>query len=208
MWSNADISEFLTLYEEEALLWNPKCTDHKDRNAVHDHWIRIKDKFSMNCSVGELKNVEMKKYAGRSSRHRELNTIIRQALSAAHIPSRLEPNGLIRSDGKRPDGITEIPWINGKHLVWDATCSDTMAPSNIAACSRNAGASANDAVNRKRRTYKQIIDQGHHFVAVSVETLGSFSTETLTFINELGTKIYQTTGEPKSRHYLICNALR
>ena len=41
---------------------------------------------------------------------------------AVKIPNHLEPTGLHRSDGKRPDGATIIPW---KVLVWDATCPDT-----------------------------------------------------------------------------------
>ena len=28
----------------------------------------------------------------------------------AHVPSRLEPSGLYRSDGKRPDGVSIVPW--------------------------------------------------------------------------------------------------
>ena len=38
-----------------------------------------------------------------------LNDIIHRALTTSHIPSRLEPTGLDRSDGKRPDGITMVP---------------------------------------------------------------------------------------------------
>ena len=36
------------------------------------------------------------------------------------LPSRLEPSGIYRSDGKRPDGITLVPWERGLLLVWDA----------------------------------------------------------------------------------------
>ena len=57
-----------------------------------------------------------------------LNDILHRALSSANIPSRLEPTGLDRADGKRPDGITMIPWSNGRLLVWDATCVDIFAP--------------------------------------------------------------------------------
>ena len=69
---------------------------------------------------------------GRHYRHAALNEIIHRALTTSHIPSRLEPTGLDRSDGKRPDGITMmVPWKNGNLLVWDATCSDTYAPSHL-----------------------------------------------------------------------------
>jgi hypothetical protein len=37
------------------------------------------------------------------------------------VNSTLEPNGLSRDDGKRPDGMTLVPWIKGQPLVWDVT---------------------------------------------------------------------------------------
>ena len=37
------------------------------------------------------------------------------------IEQRLELSGLYRANGKRPDGVSLIPWIEGKFLVWDAT---------------------------------------------------------------------------------------
>ena len=46
------------------------------------------------------------KSAERFSRHAQVNDIIKKALSRAHIPSILEPNGVSRSDGKRPDEMT------------------------------------------------------------------------------------------------------
>ena len=67
---------------------------------------------------------------GRHHRHAALNSIISRALTTAGIPSRLEPTGLLRTDGKRPDGMSLAPWSSVKLLVWDATCSDTFAPSH------------------------------------------------------------------------------
>jgi hypothetical protein len=70
-------------------------------------------------------------------------------MTAAKIPSRLEPSGLFRSDGKRPDGVTIVPWQCGKLLVWDATCPDTYAPSYSAFAAAEAGAVANQAEHKK-----------------------------------------------------------
>ena len=58
---------------------------------------------------------------GRHPRHSALNDIIWRALKSAGLPSELEPLGLIRGDGKRPDGITRYPFSHGKALCWDAT---------------------------------------------------------------------------------------
>ncbi|KAF2884477.1 hypothetical protein ILUMI_21694 [Ignelater luminosus] len=64
---------------------------------------------------------------GRHPCHNELNDILKRALSFADVSSIQKPVGLLREDGIRPDGMTWIPWANG-----DATCSDTLAPSNLA----------------------------------------------------------------------------
>jgi len=32
-----------------------------------------------------------------------------------------EPSRLDRQDGKRPDGLTLIPWHGGRSLVWDVS---------------------------------------------------------------------------------------
>ncbi|XP_071056526.1 uncharacterized protein [Onthophagus taurus] len=54
-WTNEIISECLTLYEKETIIWNPKHEEHKDRNLIHDAWIRIQQQLSINCSLTELK---------------------------------------------------------------------------------------------------------------------------------------------------------
>lgn len=72
---------------------------------------------------------------GRFILHNSINDIVMRALESAKISCRVEPNGILRSDGKRPDGVTVIPWSHGKSLIWDVTCPDSFAPSytNIAA---------------------------------------------------------------------------
>ena len=79
---------------------------------------------------------------GRHFRHSVLNNIIHCTLSSAQVPSQLEPSGIYRSEGKRPDGITMVPWERGKLMVWDVTCSDTFANSYAAAASREPRAVA------------------------------------------------------------------
>ena len=69
--------------------------------------------------------------AGRSARHHGLNDVTWRALSAANIPAAKEPSGLLRSDGKRPDGLTLIPWKNGRCVTWDVTVWQTHWPSLI-----------------------------------------------------------------------------
>src|SRR5689334_24625407 len=69
--------------------------------------------------------------AGRHSRHSAANAVILRALRSAEVPSIAEPAGCSREDGKRPDGMTLVPWKRGRALVWDFTCRDTFAPSYI-----------------------------------------------------------------------------
>ena len=42
-----------------------------------------------------------------------------RAMVSAGIPITKEPNGLSQSDGKRPDGLSLVPWEEGKPLTWD-----------------------------------------------------------------------------------------
>ena len=55
--------------------------------------------------------------ADRSARHSHINDIIWRALKRAGVPSTKEPSRLSRTDGKRPDGLTLIPWQNGRRLA-------------------------------------------------------------------------------------------
>src|ERR1043165_3132024 len=52
--------------------------------------------------------------SGKHRRHSMLNDVIWRALGRAKIPAHKEPLGLSREDGKRPDGVTLIPWTHCK----------------------------------------------------------------------------------------------
>jgi hypothetical protein len=76
------------------------------------------------------------------ARHHHINDLIWRSLQGAGIPSIREPVDLSRSDGKRPDGHTLIPWQGGRSLIWDVTVADTLATSHLATTSRVPGGAA------------------------------------------------------------------
>ncbi|KAI5643369.1 hypothetical protein NE865_04544 [Phthorimaea operculella] len=123
--------------------------------------------------------------AGRFPRHHALNDIIRRALVSAQIPCVLEPPGLSRTDGKRPDGFSLVPWKCGRCLMWDATCVSTYAASHLSGTIRAPGAAAEGAASRKRDKYK-FLCANYHFVPFAVETAGCWGNEAKAFIAELG----------------------
>ena len=132
--------------------------------------------------------------------HATLNEI-KRALGTAKITSHLEPSGLYRTDGKRPDGTPIVPWGGGKVLVWDVTCLDTLAPSYSSCASREAGIVAEEAKRRKKVKYTHL-ETSHFFIPITVETPGAFGLETCQFVKDLGRRIEDTTLEPLSTYYL------
>ena len=67
-----------------------------------------------------------------------------------------EPVGLTRLDGKRPDGLTLIPWQDGKSLTWDVTVVSTLADSHLHVTSHSAGGAAKTASVRKESNYSTL----------------------------------------------------
>ena len=146
---------------------------------------------SLSCRKGSSKFV----------RHNLLNDVIWRAMKRAQIPSFKEPPGLIRTNEKRPDGVTMIPWSCGKCLAWDVTIPDTVAASHQAKTSQTACSAAEEAAIKKHTKYEQL-SQTHHFVAVAVETFGSWSVDSLDFVNELGRRIALVSGDKREAEFL------
>ena len=139
--------------------------------------------------------------SGRSARHFQLNDLVWRALQRADIPSIKEPLGLIRTDGKHPDGLTLIPWKGGKSMTWDATVTDTVAESYLNTTAVEAGAAAEAAASRKEAKYSQIINS-HIFIPLAFETLGPINSKGAAFLSELGRRISTCTGDPRESSFL------
>jgi len=143
-----------------------------------------------------------RKSAGRHMRHNALNDLIKRSLASAEIPSRLEPSSLSRSDDKRPDGMTLMPWKQGRCLVWDVTCPDTLAPSHLNRAVIGPGVVATDAESHKLTKY-ETISRTHCFVPVAVETLGALGDDATAFLKDLGRRIEVVTKERRATEFLM-----
>ena len=98
----------------------------------------------------------------------------------------LESCGLYRIDGKRPDGVTMIPWEMDKQLVWDVTVVDALAPSRLNQCSLcNPGTTVTDGGAFKFEKYRELIDNGYIFQPVAMEVQCSLSESCEIFITRL-----------------------
>ena len=85
--------------------------------------------------------------------------MIQVAISVSGTPAETEPRGLDKEDGKQPDGWTLYPWTIGLTLMWDYTCRDTLAASNVLGCSKEAGSAAMAAEEMKRNKAKRSAKQ-------------------------------------------------
>ncbi|XP_043202745.1 uncharacterized protein LOC122370853 [Amphibalanus amphitrite] len=139
--------------------------------------------------------------AGRHPRHTALNDVIKRALQTVGLPSLLEPTGIDRGDGKRPDGLTLFPFTEGKSLVWDATCVNTYAASHLPATAAAAGAAARDAEERKMRKYSGLADR-FQIQPVAIETSGVYGPATSRFISLLGGRLVSVTGDARESSWL------
>ena len=140
--------------------------------------------------------------AGRSSRHYAINDLVYRALQRADIPATKEPAGLTRSDGKRPDGLTLVPWQGGRSVTWDVTVTDTLAESYLNLTSAAAGGAAEAAASRKKHKYVAL-SSTYNFVPIAVETLGPINSKGLQFLSDLGRRITESTKDQRESSFLF-----
>jgi hypothetical protein len=149
-----------------------------------------------------LHGLSCRRSSGRAARHQQLNDLVYRALRRADVPSAKEPTGLVRTDGKRPDGLTLIPWQGGRSLTWDVTVVDTFAASYLAANSFAAGGAAAAAVVRKSAKYATLATS-HIFMPIALETLGTVNTEALDFFADLGRRIAANSNDNRETSFLF-----
>ena len=142
-----------------------------------------------------------KRSSGRISRHNNINDIIFRALIKAGVPSKKEPVGLCRSDGKRPDGLTLIPWSSGRCAVWDVTVVDTMANSYIHLTSSTIAGAAELADSRKMSKYLNLTSS-YEVIPLALETMVLMNFTGAEFIRDLGRKMTQCSGDSRETGFL------
>ena len=143
-----------------------------------------------------------KRAPGRTIRHHHLNELVARALSAASIPNTKEPQGLSRSDGKRPDGLTLVPWQSGKPLVWDVTVVCPLADSYVAMAAREPSSTAELAASNKSAKYAGLTAD-YHFQPIAVESLGPANESAVQFLTAVGKRIAQQTGDERETVFLF-----
>ena len=127
--------------------------------------------------------------------------MIKRALVQAKIAATSEPTGLFRSDGKRPDGMTQFPWKQGKCLVWDVSVADTVCPSYVKKTSKAVSAAANTRESLKISKYVEL-SRDYLFIPVGIETFGSWGDMGHKLIKDIGKKLKEVSGELRSTFYL------
>ena len=97
----------------------------------------------------------------------------------------------IRTDQKRPDGLTLVPWAVGKPLLWDVTVVYSLAPCRINAGSIcNPGTAAAETEKRKNDKYKDLIDDGYLFQPPAFEIQVATGPSTEIFLKRTVTFVY------------------
>ena len=133
-------------------------------NLTHAHverwsWLKARSTHGLSCALG----------FARTSHHASINDLIHRSLIKAGFPATKKPQGMLRSDGRRSDGTTLIPWRASRHLVWDATAIDTLPPSYLQTTATTAGAQAAEiADERKKKKYQDLLNS-HHLIPLALK---------------------------------------
>ena len=107
-----------------------------------------------------------------------------------------------RTDGKRPDGATLVPWRRGRYLAWDATAIHKCAASYIHLTASTTVGAAEQAAERKLAKYSALTAT-HEFFPVAIESLGPIDRTGQEFLQELGRRMTEATGDRRETSHLF-----
>lgn len=214
--SGAELARLRAVSQPESGAWLHALPSPHLGTLLDDNSLRVAVALRLGCDICEPHHcvcgasvdsrgrhgLHCARSAGRLSRHHSINDIVRRALVSADIPSVLEPPGLSRSDGKRPDGLTLIPWERGRCLLWDATCVCTFAASHIGSTMVTPGAAAESAARQKCLKYAQLMGS-YLFVPLAVETTGIWGAQGRMFVKDIGRRLRDRGFDNRSGAFLI-----
>jgi len=118
--------------------------------------------------------------------------VIWRALSRTDVPKMKEPHGLVSDDGKRPDGLTLLPWNSGRSATWDVPVVDTLENAYLQQSATTSASAAETAAVRKRNKCSSLSGT-HDFFRVALETLGPMSVSTQEFLAQIGRRLTEVT---------------
>jgi hypothetical protein len=164
----------------------------------------IEEQTCLNCSdrisADGLHGLRCQKgVSGRAARHKGLNDVFFRTLKSIDCNSRLEPEYIW--NGKKPDGVTILPWKEGKRLIWDVTCSDSFAPTYRRCALSGSGEVARAAEIRKFDEYKGLMPK-YMVQPIAFETLGAYGPSTMAFIQDIGRILIRFTGDVRAASFL------
>ena len=87
-------------------------------------------------------------------------------------------------------------------MAWDVTVPDTFAATHLPLTSITPSAAADRATTNKKMKY-QLLTQTHTFTHLAVETTGAFNTEASKFLQDIGRRCTEATGDMKETAYLF-----
>ena len=138
----------------------------------------------------------------RHTCHQTCNKVIKEALKSAGVPSTLEPRGNSRNDGKRPDGVSLLPWCRGRVVAWDFAYTHKLTISNLRLATSDGPAVATEAEYRKRGHYSALPE--HTILGpVAIEKLGGIGKGSYVFLRTIGLRMKLLSTEPRSFAFLL-----
>ena len=140
--------------------------------------------------------------SGRIPRHTTVNDLLFRAFNRAGLSAVKEPDGLVPGSSLRPDGVTLIPWSQGRCLAWDFTAPDTLAMSHVSSTSLVPGSVAERMARHKEQKYSSLL-ASHIFTPVAVETLCCWNSEGAALVKELGRRLTAVTSDPREASFLF-----
>ena len=105
--------------------------------------------------------------AGRTWRHNYLKDLVYHGLLHAGLTSTKEPARLFRTDCKRSDGLTNVPWLANKPAVWDIIVADTLADFCLSFMTMIDATAAELAATRKEVKIAELSTMHHFFLLPS-----------------------------------------
>ena len=111
--------------------------------------------------------------------------IVRRSLPFADMHVVREPPGLDHNDGKRPDGLTIFSSKDGKLLVWDVTCVDTLVLFHKASMS----STAEKAAERLKVYEYWTLPTDYFFSPVGFQTFDSCGPVAKTLLIAIGERV-------------------